>query len=70
MYDEETLRFLDVNAAAIKHYGFSKEEFLSMTLKDIRPAEEIDRLEQLANTPKNAPPSTAIFSGMPRKAER
>jgi PAS domain-containing protein len=36
-YNLETLRILTVNDAAINHYGYSKEEFLSMTLKDIRP---------------------------------
>ena len=41
IYDTETLRFLQVNKAAIFHYGYSEEEFLSMTLKDIRPAEDI-----------------------------
>jgi PAS domain S-box-containing protein len=40
----ETLRFLDVNRAAIEKYGYSREEFLSMTIKDIRPAEEIPAL--------------------------
>ena len=43
-YDLETLRILTVNDAAIHHYGYSKKEFLSMTLKDIRPAKEIQRL--------------------------
>jgi len=41
IYDVETLAFLEVNEAAIQHYGYSEEEFLSMTLKDIRPAEDI-----------------------------
>lgn len=41
IYDVETLSFLEVNEAAIQHYGYSEEEFLSMTLKDIRPAEDI-----------------------------
>ncbi len=44
IYDLETLAFLEVNNAAINHYGYTKEEFLSMTLKDIRPAEDIDAL--------------------------
>ncbi|HEY9169533.1 MAG TPA: PAS domain S-box protein [Lutibacter sp.] len=42
IYDLETLAFLEVNNAAIQHYGYSREEFLSMTLKDIRPKEELD----------------------------
>ena len=44
IYDLESLRFLEVNEAAIEKYGYSHDEFLSMTIKDIRPAEEIDRL--------------------------
>jgi|GEM_PF-1005240 len=41
VYDQETLKFLTVNDMAVKHYGYSREEFLSMTLKDIRPTSEI-----------------------------
>ncbi len=40
VYDFNTLMFLDVNEAAVAHYGYSKEDFLSMSLKDIRPAED------------------------------
>lgn len=54
VYDVETLRFLDVNEAAIKHYGYSKEEFLSMTLQDIRPWEEVEKLLTVAQIPKKA----------------
>ena len=42
VYDLETLAFLDVNEAAIRDYGFSREEFMTMTLLDIRPPEDID----------------------------
>ena len=38
-YDIETLRFVDVNQAALDHYGYTREEFLSMTVLDIRPPE-------------------------------
>ena len=44
IHDVDTLEFLEVNQAAIDHYGYSKEEFLSMTLKDIRPPEDIPAL--------------------------
>lgn len=44
VYDQETLRFLAVNNAAVEHYGYSKEEFLAMTIKEIRPAEEVPAL--------------------------
>lgn len=45
VYDVETLRFLDVNSSAIQHYGYSFEEFLNMTIKDIRPLEELEKPE-------------------------
>ena len=38
--DIETLRFLEVNDAAIRHYGYSRDEFLAMNIKDIRPPED------------------------------
>lgn len=41
VYDLETLCFLAVNNAAICHYGYSREEFLAMTIKEIRPFEDI-----------------------------
>lgn len=40
VFDEETLRFLAVNDAAVAAYGYSVDEFLSMTILDIRPKEE------------------------------
>ena len=40
-YDQETLAFLAVNEAAVRHYGYSKEDFLEMTLRDIALPEEI-----------------------------
>lgn len=46
IYDLETLRFLAVNRAAIEAYGYSQEEFLSMTILDIRPPEEVPVLMQ------------------------
>ncbi|MBB2929615.1 EAL domain-containing protein [Paraburkholderia silvatlantica] len=46
VFDRETLRFLAVNTAAIQQYGYSEEEFLAMTIRDIRPAEDVSRLEQ------------------------
>jgi PAS domain S-box-containing protein len=39
IYDRETLAFLEVNEAAVKAYGFSRAEFLNMTLLEIRPPE-------------------------------
>ncbi|MAP81496.1 MAG: PAS sensor protein [Aequorivita sp.] len=44
IYDVETLQFLAVNKEAIKHYGYTEEEFLTMKITDIRPPEEIPKL--------------------------
>ncbi|MEW6688852.1 MAG: PAS domain S-box protein [Pseudomonadota bacterium] len=44
MYDPETLRFVAVNDAAVARYGYSRDEFLSMTIADIRPQAEAERL--------------------------
>jgi two-component system cell cycle sensor histidine kinase/response regulator CckA len=40
IYECDTLHFVSVNDAAVRAYGFSREEFLGMTLLDIRPPEE------------------------------
>lgn len=54
VFDSKSLAFLDVNDAAILHYGYSREEFLSMTIRDIRPVEDIPIMDDLfagKNTP-------------------
>lgn len=44
VYDLETLRFLAVNDAAVSRYGYSRAKFLSMTISDIRPSEDVPAL--------------------------
>ncbi len=44
VYEPDTLRILAVNAAAVTHYGYPEDEFTSLTLLDIRPAEEAERM--------------------------
>jgi PAS domain S-box-containing protein len=45
--ESSTLRFLDINESAIRQYGYSREEFLSMTATDIRPEQEKKRFLEL-----------------------
>ncbi|MEW6338723.1 MAG: response regulator [Acidobacteriota bacterium] len=45
IYDLEYLRFLAVNDAAVQAYGWSREEFLAMTVRDIRPADDLERFD-------------------------
>ena len=56
VWDVETLAFHTVNNAAVRHYGYSREEFLSMTVKDIRPPEDVPAL---LNTLSQLPPGSA-----------
>ena len=51
VYDLETRRFLAVNNAAIQRYGYSRAEFLSMTIEDVRPPQDVQVLRKyLENT--------------------
>ncbi|RZJ80538.1 MAG: PAS domain S-box protein [Flavobacterium sp.] len=47
VFDMDTYKFLAVNRAAVKHYGYSLKEFLKMTIFDIRPEEEFERTKNL-----------------------
>ena len=54
LYDVDTLQFLEVNDAAIHFYGYSREEFLSMSIKDIRPEEDVkDLMRHLQQAAEN-----------------
>jgi two-component system cell cycle sensor histidine kinase/response regulator CckA len=51
-YDDTTLAFVSVNEAAVRHYGYAKEEFLKLTLRDLALPEDLpvflDKLSKLA----------------------
>ncbi|GAB4239887.1 MAG: hypothetical protein OHK0028_17880 [Deltaproteobacteria bacterium] len=46
VYDRDTLRFLAVNDVAVSHYGYSREEFLGMTIERIRPPGDIPAMRK------------------------
>ena len=46
IYDLETQKFLEVNEAAIKHYGYTHDEFLQLTIFDIQAEENIEKLKK------------------------
>lgn len=51
VYDLQSLDFLAVNQAAVEHYGYSRQEFLRMTLSEIRPEEDVPALlENISRT--------------------
>lgn len=47
VFRRDDLRFKDVNEAALRLYGYSREEFLEMKLTDIRPEKEVGHLLQI-----------------------
>lgn len=44
VFDRNTLRFLAINGAAIRQYGYTEQEFLAATIAEIRPTEDIQAL--------------------------
>jgi two-component system cell cycle sensor histidine kinase/response regulator CckA len=50
VFDTETMRFLAVNETAVRHYGYSRDEFLRMKVTEIRSAEDATRLTELARS--------------------
>jgi PAS domain S-box-containing protein len=53
VFDEETHRFLAVNDAALRRYGYTQEEFLRLTLADIRPPEDAAALAAHLAAPRS-----------------
>jgi diguanylate cyclase (GGDEF)-like protein/PAS domain S-box-containing protein len=71
VYDLETLRFLIVNAAAVRHYGYSEREFLAMTIRDIRPPSEVSKLDKnVAATPTKGPDRSGYWTHVKRDGTR
>ena len=52
VYDLQSLRFLEVNDAAVERYGYSRSEFLSLRITDIRPPEDVSRLVKDLEAPR------------------
>jgi len=55
IYDLHTLAILEVNRAAESHYGYSRTEFLGLTIKDLRPPKELPELMELLETERHKP---------------
>ena len=64
VFDRETLRFLAVNAAAIQKYGYSEDEFLSMTLRDLRMPDDSARFEQHLTRSDALTPNVRTMAGV------
>lgn len=63
-YDLETLAFLRVNDAAVRRYGYARGEFLRMTIADIRPSEDLDRLMDNIEVTRAGGPGAVDHAGL------
>jgi PAS domain S-box-containing protein len=54
LYDVNTLAFLEVNDAAVERYGYTRAEFLALTIKDIRPPQDLPKFLELISVPPPA----------------
>jgi two-component system, cell cycle sensor histidine kinase and response regulator CckA len=69
--DSETLAFLAVNDAAVRHYGYSRDEFLALTAADIRPPDELPALKRaIEGAEKEHVPSQSLGLLKHRKKDR
>ncbi len=50
LFDPATYEIIDVNESAIRHYGYSREEFLARSLRDIRPLEDRVAFDAISKT--------------------
>lgn len=50
VYDVDTLNFMAVNESAVTHYGYNRDEFMSMKLTDIRPVEDREAVAQIVKS--------------------
>ena len=69
VYEPERLAFLAVNDAAVAHYGYTREEFLTMTLRDIRPKEDIPALLEANKTTADVAQSRGIWRHCKKNGE-
>jgi PAS domain S-box-containing protein len=54
VYDTRTLQILEVNEAALQRYGYTHYEFLGLTIKDLRPAEDVPKFLELTHELPNS----------------
>ncbi|MES2535903.1 MAG: EAL domain-containing protein [Pseudomonadota bacterium] len=61
VFENATLRFLAVNLSAIQHYGYTEQEFLAMTLRELRLPEDVDVMEQTVRSLPQEQKSAAVW---------
>lgn len=61
IFDRESLGILEVNETAQKHYGYSREEFLDLTLADLRPAEDVPAMRSVVAQPSSEVKNAGVW---------
>jgi len=61
IFDPETLEILKVNDAAVQHYGYGKEEFENLSVRDIRPPEDMEKLYNTIRSIRSIVDNPGIF---------
>ncbi len=51
VYDHETLDFLEVNDAALRKYGYTRDAFLALKITDVRPPEDVASMLPFLSAP-------------------
>jgi diguanylate cyclase (GGDEF)-like protein/PAS domain S-box-containing protein len=69
VFDLETLFFMEVNQAAVERYGYSRDEFLSMRITDLRPEEDVAALRAFVASPKPALNNAGVWRHCTRRGE-
>jgi PAS domain S-box-containing protein len=64
LYNRKTLKFTDVNNSAIFNYGFAKDEFLQMSILDIRPLEEHQKVMDAVHTFEHDYKNSGVWTHM------
>ncbi len=54
IFDLDDYQFLAVNEAAVRRYGYSRDEFLSMNARDVRPSEDLQRFTDAVSAVKDS----------------
>ncbi|TPE43081.1 PAS domain S-box protein [Pontibacter mangrovi] len=63
-YEQRSLKILEVNLAALKEYGYTREEFLNLTVLDLRPPQEHQRLKDMLQHPSYMPDISRTLSAL------
>lgn len=67
VYDAKSLKFLNVNKAAIEQFGYSFEEFLTMSISDLRTKDDLKSLEEIKKLNKTNTESYLIYNELVKK---